>query len=123
MQTGLNTILGHNSIILTIEAQALYIDALINKIREGKRAGRNLHNESSLGVVKTYNEDLSSPVRLSFYIASCNSWYKNEAGLTTNNWSDTVSPYQKRPSSIQWDELDVRVLKVGSMLIRRDGHK
>ena len=37
---------------------------------------------------------------------SCNSWYKNEAGLITNNWSGTVVEYQQMLSRVDYDDYD-----------------
>lgn len=36
-----------------------------------------------------------------------NSWYKNEAGLITNNWADNCIQYQEKTSQIDWREFQV----------------
>ncbi|KUJ06745.1 flavin-binding monooxygenase-like family protein [Mollisia scopiformis] len=105
---GPNTNLGHNSIILMIEAQALYINALIKQVRTARKKGRNVRIEPKLSVVQAYNNEIQARLRESaFADPNCNSWYKNEAGLITNNWSEAVVPYQKRTSAIHWDEFDI----------------
>jgi hypothetical protein len=105
---GPNTNLGHNSIILMIEAQAKYINALISKVKQARDIGKTLRIEPKKEVVKAYNVEVQSKLSTSaFADPNCNSWYKNESGLITNNWSEAVIPYQKRTSSIEWDEFDI----------------
>jgi len=91
-----------------IEAQALYINALIKQIITAKKNGHNLHIEPKADLVRKYNDEIQARLRKSaFADSNCNSWYKNEAGLITNNWSDAVIPYQKQTSTIQWDDFNI----------------
>lgn len=91
-----------------IEAQALYINALIKQIRTAKQKNQTLKIEPKAKIAQAYNDEIQSRLKQSaFADPNCNSWYKNEAGLITNNWSDAVIPYQKRTSNIQWDEFDI----------------
>lgn len=91
-----------------IEAQALYITALIKKIKRAKAQGGNLRIEPKSKVVEEYNSEIQARLSKSaFADPNCNSWYKNDAELITNNWSDAVIPYQKRTSSINWDEFEI----------------
>jgi hypothetical protein len=91
-----------------IEAQAMYINALIKKIKGAKDQGGNLRIEPKSKVVEEYNNEIQARLRQSaFADPNCNSWYKNEAGLITNNWADAVVPYQKRTSSISWDDFEI----------------
>ena len=105
---GPNTNLGHNSIILMIEAQAMYISALIRKVRAAKEQGGSISIQPKSEVVKKFNNEIQARLAQSaFADPNCNSWYKNEAGLITNNWADAVIPYQKRTSSIDWEDFDI----------------
>jgi hypothetical protein len=91
-----------------IEAQALYINALITKVKSAKNQGSSLRLEPKTQVVKAYNDEIQDRLSKSaFADPNCNSWYKNEAGLITNNWSDAVIPYQKRTSSIDWNDFEI----------------
>lgn len=92
-----------------IEAQSLYINALIQKVKAARSKGGNLRLEPKSHVVEKYNDEIQARLSMSaFADPNCNSWYKNEAGLITNNWSDAVVPYQKRTSSIDWEDFDIR---------------
>jgi hypothetical protein len=91
-----------------IEAQALYINALISKVKAAKQKGGNLRLEPKPLVAQAYNDEIQARLSKSaFADPNCNSWYKNEAGLITNNWSDAVIPYQKRTSSIDWEDFEI----------------
>ena len=103
-----------------IEAQALYINALIKKVQTARQNGGSLRLEPKAEVVQKYNEEIQARLAKSaFADPNCNSWYKNEAGLITNNWSDAVIPYQKRTSCIDWSEFDIR--GAGSEEIKVEG--
>jgi hypothetical protein len=92
-----------------IEAQAMYINAMIEKVKRARDTGNNIALEPKPGVVEAYNNEIQARLSKSaFADPKCNSWYKNEAGLITNNWSDAVIPYQKKTSSLNWDEYEVR---------------
>lgn len=102
---GPNTNLGHNSIILMIEAQSRYINGLIAPILDAKRAGKELSLSPKRDKVEAYNEKIQAILKASsFNDPSCNSWYKNEAGLITNNWSGTVIEYQEMLSKVHFDD-------------------
>jgi hypothetical protein len=103
-----------------IEAQSLYINTLIKKIKTAREHGGSLRIEPKQHVVQKYNEEIQARLSKSaFSDPRCKSWYKNEAGLITNNWSDAVKPYQERTSSINWDDFDIR--GTGAEELRKEG--
>jgi hypothetical protein len=103
-----------------IEAQALYINTLIKKVVRARQKGGSVRIEPKPHVVQKYNEEVQSRLAQSaFADTNCNSWYKNEAGLITNNWSDAVIPYQKRTSFIDWNEFNIE--GAGADEIQREG--
>jgi hypothetical protein len=92
-----------------IEAQAMYISALIKKVKVTKDQGGSLRIEPKAEIVQNFNNEIQTRLSQSaFADPNCHSWYKNEAGLITNNWADAVIPYQKRTSSIDWEDFDIR---------------
>lgn len=97
MLYGPNTNLGHNSIILMIEAQSKYINALIKEVIAARRRGDTLVIEPNDKKLKEYNDEIQAELeKSSFADPTCNSWYKmKESGKITNNWSRTVVAYQK----------------------------
>lgn len=105
MLYGPNTNLGHNSIILMIEAQSRYINGLISPVINARRQGKALSVRPKKEKIEAYNEKVQKILRnSSFADPNCNSWYKNEAGLITNNWSGTVIEYQEMLSKVDLDD-------------------
>ncbi|KAK4561765.1 hypothetical protein LTR86_004444 [Recurvomyces mirabilis] len=105
MLYGPNTNLGHNSIILMIEAQSKYINGLIKPVLEARKQGTSLSLRPKDEKVKAYNERVQEVLKnSSFNDSTCNSWYKNEQGMITNNWSGTVVEYQEILSKVDYND-------------------
>ncbi|KAK5153913.1 hypothetical protein LTS14_007133 [Recurvomyces mirabilis] len=105
MLYGPNTNLGHNSIILMIEAQSKYINGLIKPVLEARKQGKSLSLRPKDEKVKAYNERVQEVLKnSSFNDSTCNSWYKNEQGMITNNWSGTVVEYQEILSKVDYED-------------------
>lgn len=96
-----------HSIILMIEAQSRYINGLIEPVLDARRAGKALSLSPKHEKVTAYNERIQEILRnSSFNDPNCNSWYKNDDGIITNNWSGTVIEYQEQLSKVEFDEYD-----------------
>lgn len=108
MLYGPNTNIGHNSVTLMIEAQSKYICALIAQVLRARRAGRSLTVTPKKERVEGFNEELQQKLKSStFAHPSCKSWYKNEQGVVTNNWSGTAIEYQKMLERVRWTDYDL----------------
>lgn len=108
MLYGPNTNLGHNSIILMIEAQARYISVLVDAVLQARSKGKSLTIIPRPERVEEFNVELQAALKsTAFAHPSCNSWYKTDEGLITNNWSGTVVDYQKLLSKICWNDFDL----------------
>ncbi|KAJ5527556.1 hypothetical protein N7513_011715 [Penicillium frequentans] len=102
---GPNTNLGHNSIILMIEAQSRYLNGLVGEVMRAKQQGQKLSLKPSPTAMKAFNDKIQALLRdSSFADPNCNSWYKRADGIITNNWSGTVVEYQEELSQIQWED-------------------
>lgn len=109
MLYGPNTNLGHNSIILMIEAQSRYINALIGVILDAKRCGRGgLVLRPKEDVTERYYEMIQKELRNSvFWDEKVESWYKNAQGVIVNNFSRSVVEYQKLVEKLDLGEFEV----------------
>ena len=108
MLYGPNTNLGHNSIILMIEAQASYIASLIQPILTARQSGKHLSIRPKSSRMQEFNSTLQKELAASaFADENCNSWYKTASGLITNNWSRNVVEYQKLVETVQWDDFEI----------------
>ena len=108
MLYGPNTNLGHNSIILMIEAQSRYINTLISPIIKSRANGGDLTILPLPERIDSYNDEIQERLRKStFGHPNCDSWYKNADGVVTNNWCGTVVEYQTRTAAVEWSDFIV----------------
>jgi cation diffusion facilitator CzcD-associated flavoprotein CzcO len=85
MLYGPNTNLGHNSVILMIEAQSKYICTMVAEVLRVRQAGTSLTTTLRKERLDEYNEMQKKLGSSGFAHVSCMSWYKNEEGVITNN--------------------------------------
>ncbi|RMZ67005.1 flavin-binding monooxygenase [Pyrenophora seminiperda CCB06] len=105
---GPNTNLGHNSIILMIEAQSRYLGALISAVLDARKRGDRIGIMPKVERTRKYNDDLQASLqKSSFADPACNSWYKNKDGKITQNWNGTVLEYQDLMSRVDWEDYEV----------------
>lgn len=108
MLYGPNTNLGHNSIVLMIEAQSKYICALVAEVLRAGQAGKSLTIAPKKEKLEEFNNEIQKKLSSSsFAHPSCHSWYKNEEGVITNNWSGTVIEYQKLLERVKWTDYEL----------------
>ncbi len=108
MLYGPNTNLAHNSLILQIEAQSLYINCLIGSVLASKRYGRILTLQPKPNVVEGYNREVQETLGEStFADPRCTSWFKDEKGRITTNWCGSAVDYQKRTNFVDWSDYDI----------------
>lgn len=94
---GPNTNLGHNSIILMIEAQSKYILECISRLdRDGNQA-LDIKEE----VEEDYNQELQSRLRKLAFNDVEDSWYK-DGDKITNNWAGGTREYMRRLAKVDW---------------------
>jgi cation diffusion facilitator CzcD-associated flavoprotein CzcO len=103
MLYGPNTNLGHNSILVMLEAQIGYVmEALALMKREGVRS-----LDVKPHVFASFQKEIGRRVADQVWQAGCTSWYKNEAGRNTNNWIGLTLEYRWRTRRPQPDEYDI----------------
>lgn len=90
-----------------IEAQSRYINGLITPVLNARRQGTALALSPRPAKIQAYNARVQKVLQnSSFNDPSCNSWYKNEAGLITNNWSGTVIEYQNMLNKVEYGDYE-----------------
>jgi cation diffusion facilitator CzcD-associated flavoprotein CzcO len=91
MLYGPNTNLGHNSILVMIEAQVGYvIDAIRRMDAQGLR-----RIDVKRAVMEEYNRGLRADLAKSVWAADKQSWYKLADGTITNNWPHSTMRYRR----------------------------
>lgn len=104
MLIGPNTGLGHNSMVLMIEAQVRYVIDAMQAMREQGAAALDVRRE----VQDAYNERLQARTTDTVWTSGCNSWYLNEAGRNTALWPGSTASYRlmmRRPRFADYETL------------------
>jgi len=100
MMYGPNTNLGHNSIVIMIEAQTRYILSCLD-VLDAKNA-RWLDVKSP--VQTAYNEWVQRRLEKSVWAVVNKSWYKTAEGKITNNWVGRTTEYRRRTRAMNPDD-------------------
>lgn len=89
---GPNSNLGSGSIIYMLEHQQRYITRLL----EHRRANSWDYAYVTAAAHDAYNAEIQRRSAGSTYSGDCQSWYKTEDGINTNNWIGSMREYAKR---------------------------
>ncbi len=84
---GPNTNLGHNSILFMLECQARHIVTCLQGMHHGDEI------EVRADVFEEFNTRLQADLARTVWGSVDHSWYKDEAGRITNNWSSGTPRY------------------------------
>jgi cation diffusion facilitator CzcD-associated flavoprotein CzcO len=103
MLYGPNTNLGHNSILVMIEAQVGYILDVLGQMQE--RGLRRI--DVKRDVLDAYNRSLQQDLAKSVWAATGASWYKLADGTITNNWPHSTIRYQRLLRAAKLEDFDV----------------
>jgi hypothetical protein len=95
---GPNTNLAHNSIILMIECQVRHLLACLDQL-DGRRSSTI---EPTPAAADAFDAETQAKVDKTVWAAGCPSWYKNEEGRITNNWSGTTIDFWRRTRRPDW---------------------
>jgi cation diffusion facilitator CzcD-associated flavoprotein CzcO len=88
---GPNTNLGHNSILMMLEAQFGAILQALAWQDEVDGAALDVRED----VMAEYDAAVQAHMDDSAWAGNCNSWYKDPNGRVINNWFGTVEQYQE----------------------------
>jgi cation diffusion facilitator CzcD-associated flavoprotein CzcO len=101
---GPNTGLGHNSVVLMIEAQVRYVMSCLKLMRRRGQKVMHLRPESQERFVKQIVQRLSRTV---WQTGGCRSWYQDrKTGENTTLWPGSVVDYMRRTHSAAAKDYD-----------------
>ncbi|KAH7087715.1 flavin-binding monooxygenase-like protein [Paraphoma chrysanthemicola] len=104
---GPNTNLGHNSMVLMIEAQSRYLNTLVSAVLDARNRGTRIGLMPKQDKTDAFNNEIQAVLQATSYgDPSCMSWYKNKEGRITNNWSGTAIEYQEVLSKVDWEDFE-----------------
>lgn len=93
---GPNSGLGHNSMILMIEAQIRYILACLEHLQRNGLHSLTVRDE----VARDYTEQLQGQLLGSVWQSGCSSWYLDKHGRNQTLWPSAVATYQQLMKSL-----------------------
>jgi cation diffusion facilitator CzcD-associated flavoprotein CzcO len=102
MLYGPNTNLGHNSILVMIEAQVGYILDALDKMKARGLGRIDVKRE----VLEAYNRSLQRDLARSVWAAIGASWYKLADGTITNNWPHSTIRYRRLLREAKLEDYD-----------------
>lgn len=104
-----------------IEAQSRYLNVLVSEVINARKRGRTLALKPQPNALQRFNDRIQAVLRsTSFADPNCNSWYKRDDGVITNNWSGTVVDYQTELSKIKWEDYVVEGTGSTAIVGKRD---
>ena len=89
---GPNTNLGHNSILVMLEAQVGYVVQAVRALRD--RAVARL--EVRPDVAAAYDQWVQRRLAGTVFAAGCHSWYLTAGGRNTQNWPASTLTFRRR---------------------------
>jgi cation diffusion facilitator CzcD-associated flavoprotein CzcO len=102
MLYGPNTNLGHNSILVMIEAQVRYV---LDALRKMEANGLQ-RLEVKAAVLEDYNRHLQQDLARSVWATTNASWYKLADGTITNNWPHSTIRYQRLLREVKLEDYE-----------------
>ncbi|AWB23875.1 NAD(P)/FAD-dependent oxidoreductase [Methylobacterium currus] len=101
MLLGPNTGLGHNSVVLMIEAQVEYVLACLAEMRERNLAAIEPTPEAQARYLAELEQRLSGSI---WQQGGCASWYQDATGRNIALWPGTVVAYRRALRRPDWSE-------------------
>ncbi len=96
---GPNTNLGHNSIIVMLEAQARYIVKCLTHVVDRRLSTLEVREEAN----RRYNETLQQALGRMVWSTGCGSWYVHDGKITTN-WSGSTLAYRRLMKAVDFGD-------------------
>ena len=99
---GPNTNLGHNSIILMIEAQANYIAQCLESMKKNKTPSLEVKKE----VMENYHAGIQKRLKKMIWLTVEKSWYISKNGNLPNNWPGRTWEYMRRTKEVNYRDFE-----------------
>jgi hypothetical protein len=106
MLLGPNTGLGHNSVLLMIEAQIAYLRRALRYRREHGLATLEPSAEAQAAYVAELDRDTDGSV---WTAGGCLSWYVDGTGRNSTLWPGSVRAYQRRLARFEIGDYDTEL--------------
>jgi cation diffusion facilitator CzcD-associated flavoprotein CzcO len=99
---GPNTNLGHNSIIVMLEAQVGWVVQGIRALAEGRARRLEVRRD----VAEAFDAWVQERVGHTVFAGGCRSWYLTESGRNTQNWPASTLTFRRRLRRLRLEEFE-----------------
>ena len=103
MLLGPNTGLGHNSVVLMIEAQVRYVMSLLKQMKRRRWRAVEVKREKE----EAWNNKIQAKIAKTVWLTGgCKSWYLDESGRNTTIWPGLVAEYQYKTRTADIEDFE-----------------
>jgi cation diffusion facilitator CzcD-associated flavoprotein CzcO len=99
---GPNTNLGHNSILVMLEAQVDWVVQAVRALRDRRPARLEVRAD----VAAAFDTWLQRRLRGTVFATGCDSWYLTESGRNTQNWPASTLTFRRRLRRLQLTDFE-----------------
>ena len=99
---GPNTNLGHNSILVMLEAQIGWVVQAVRALRDGRARRLEIRRE----VAETFDAWVRERVGHTVFAGGCHSWYLTAGGRNTQNWPASTLTFRRRMRRLRLEEFE-----------------
>lgn len=99
---GPNTNLGHNSILVMLEAQIGWVVQAVQALRQGRAQVLEIRRD----VAEEFDRWVQERVGHTVFAGGCRSWYLTESGRNTQNWPASTLTFRRRLRRLRLQEFE-----------------
>ena len=104
---GLNTGLGHTSVVHMMESQMNYIMDYIAKLEKSdKKISINIKKQTQ----DKYNQKIQSQFKGTVWASGCKSWYLDSNGRNTTLYPQLTTKFREELKKVDWEDYELNVL-------------
>jgi cation diffusion facilitator CzcD-associated flavoprotein CzcO len=105
---GPNTNLGHNSILVMLEAQIGWVVQAVQALRQGRARVLEIRRD----VADEFDRWVQERVGHTVFAGGCRSWYLTESGRNTQNWPASTLTFRRRLRRLRLEEFEPAAVPV-----------
>jgi cation diffusion facilitator CzcD-associated flavoprotein CzcO len=103
---GPNTNLGHNSIIVMLEAQVGWVLQAVRELGRGRLRWMDVRPE----IAAAFDAWVQRRMRGTVFATGCHSWYLTDSGRNTQNWPASTLTFRRRLRRLRLEEFEPAAL-------------
>jgi cation diffusion facilitator CzcD-associated flavoprotein CzcO len=107
---GPNTNLGHNSILVMLEAQVGWVVQAVRALAQGRARWLDVRRD----VAEAFDAWVQERVGHTVFAGGCRSWYLTASGRNTQNWPASTLTFRRRLRRLRLEEFEVAPVRASA---------